>query len=198
MRRQSIAVIGAGHNALVCACYLAKAGHDVTVFESRLAGGRGRQHGGVVARVPGRYLLGDAHPDPQDARRSGSWSCASSGWTTCRWTRGASRPSPTGRALIFYRDLDRTCQSIARISERDAEAYRAFVLKWHDFNQPVFELFSEAPAPGAASAEIARRTAIGQIKSRGQADPAMSGLPLLSRVLGNYGKMLDETFGRPR
>ncbi|HET9492968.1 MAG TPA: FAD-dependent oxidoreductase [Chloroflexia bacterium] len=30
-----IAMVGAGHNALVCACYLARAGHDVTVFERR-------------------------------------------------------------------------------------------------------------------------------------------------------------------
>ena len=33
--RKRIAIIGAGHNALVCACYLAKAGHDVAVFERR-------------------------------------------------------------------------------------------------------------------------------------------------------------------
>jgi hypothetical protein len=36
--RKTIAIIGAGHNALVCACYLAKAGHDVTVFERRVGG----------------------------------------------------------------------------------------------------------------------------------------------------------------
>src|SRR5205823_7742480 len=35
MRRKRIAIVGAGHNALVCACYLARAGHDVTVFERR-------------------------------------------------------------------------------------------------------------------------------------------------------------------
>src|SRR5215213_11984088 len=35
MTRRRIVLIGAGHNALVCACYLAKEGHDVTVFERR-------------------------------------------------------------------------------------------------------------------------------------------------------------------
>ena len=35
-------------------------------------------------------------------------------------------PFPDGSHILFYRDLDRTCQSIAAISERDAEAYRAF------------------------------------------------------------------------
>jgi phytoene dehydrogenase-like protein len=30
-----VAVTGAGHNALVCAAYLAREGHDVAVFERR-------------------------------------------------------------------------------------------------------------------------------------------------------------------
>ena len=34
MATQSIQIIGAGHNGLVCAAYLAKAGHQVTVFEA--------------------------------------------------------------------------------------------------------------------------------------------------------------------
>jgi phytoene dehydrogenase-like protein len=34
-----------------------------------------------------------------------------------------------GRTILTYKDLDRTCQSIAAISPRDAEAYRAFVTK---------------------------------------------------------------------
>ena len=34
-KNKKIAVVGAGHNALVCATYLAKAGFSVDVFESR-------------------------------------------------------------------------------------------------------------------------------------------------------------------
>lgn len=32
---KTIAIIGAGHNALVCACYLARVGHNVTIYERR-------------------------------------------------------------------------------------------------------------------------------------------------------------------
>ncbi|HMO58624.1 MAG TPA: FAD-dependent oxidoreductase, partial [Roseiflexaceae bacterium] len=40
-------------------------------------------------------------------------------------------PLPDGSAAIgFYRDVDRTCESIARISPQDAEAYRRFVEYW--------------------------------------------------------------------
>jgi len=34
-----VAVIGGGHNGLVCACFLAKAGLDVTVFEANATAG---------------------------------------------------------------------------------------------------------------------------------------------------------------
>ncbi|HYP38990.1 MAG TPA: FAD-dependent oxidoreductase [Chloroflexia bacterium] len=51
MKRTRIAMVGAGHNALVCACYLAKAGHDVTVYEQRSRVG-GRQHRRNMRRVP--------------------------------------------------------------------------------------------------------------------------------------------------
>ena len=33
--REGIAIVGAGHNALVCAAYLAREGHDVDVFDRR-------------------------------------------------------------------------------------------------------------------------------------------------------------------
>ena len=33
--RRRVAVTGAGHNALVCAAYLAREGYDVAVFERR-------------------------------------------------------------------------------------------------------------------------------------------------------------------
>jgi phytoene dehydrogenase-like protein len=33
--RKRAPIVGAGHNAPVCACYLAKVGHDVTVYEQR-------------------------------------------------------------------------------------------------------------------------------------------------------------------
>jgi phytoene dehydrogenase-like protein len=33
--RYDVAIVGAGHNGLICGCYLAKAGLKVAVFERR-------------------------------------------------------------------------------------------------------------------------------------------------------------------
>ena len=220
--KKRIAVIGAGHNALVCACYLAKAGQDVTMYErrSRVGGAVNTEemwwepcddhkgNGGNTSPdmtcekcVSHKYLVDTCsvmhiliHKTPVirelELHRFGLEYMQMDPW--------GFAPFPDAPHITFWRDLDRTCQSIARISERDAEAYRAFVRKWHNFNQAVFELFAEAPAPGAAIGKIARRTAIEQIKARGQGDPTMTGLPLLGKVLGSYGRMLDETFVSPQ
>jgi phytoene dehydrogenase-like protein len=197
MSRRRIVVIGAGHNALVCACYLAKAGHDVTVFERRprVGGAVNTEElwpGYQVDTCSVMHILIHKTPVIQELElhRFGLEYMQMDPW--------GFAPFPDGLHLTFWRDLDRTCQSIARISKQDAEAYGAFVRKWHNFNQAVFELFAEAPAPGAAIGKIARRTAIEQIRARGHADPTMTGLPLLGRVLGSYGRLLDETFVSPQ
>jgi phytoene dehydrogenase-like protein len=195
--RKRIAIVGAGHNALVCACYLAKAGHDVTVFERR------PRVGGAVntEEMWGGYHVDTCsvmhvliHKTPiieeLELRRFGLEYMQMDPW--------GFAPFPDGSHLIFYRDLDRTCQSIARLSERDAEAYRRFVTEWDGFNQQVFEAFSAPPKPGALVGGIARRTALEQVRSRGKGNPGMAGLPLLKKVLGSYGKLLDETFTDPR
>src|SRR5438874_2230029 len=197
MRRKRIAIVGAGHNALVCACYLAKAGHDVTVFErrSRVGGAVNTEEiwpGYQVDTCSVMHILIHKTPIIEELglRRFGLEYMQMDPW--------GFAPFPDGSHIVFYRDLDHTCQSIAAISERDAEAYRRFVQQWHHFNKAVFELFSQAPAPGAAIGKIASRTLMDQFRSGGRSDPSMGGLELLRKVLGNYRKMLDETFESPQ
>jgi phytoene dehydrogenase-like protein len=201
-----IAIIGAGHNALVCACYLAREGHDVTLYErrSRVGGAVNTEElwpGYQVDTCSVMHILIHKTPIIEELalHRFGLEYMQMDPW--------GFAPFPDGSHLLFYRDLDRTCQSIARISERDAEAYRQFVLKWQRFNRPIFELFNQSPTPGAAVGKIARRTALDQVRDRSGANPHsalrtpqsdMGGLELLRKVLGNYGKMLDETFTSPQ
>lgn len=196
MRKRKIAIVGAGHNALVCACYLAKEGHNVTVYERR-------------ARVGGAVNTEELWPSYQvdtcsvmhilihktpiieelGLHRFGLEYMQMDPWGFAPFPEWSGAKSSH---IVFYKDLDRTCQSIAAISEGDAERYRAFVTKWHSFNRQVFEMFARSPAPGAMVGGIARQTALAQI--RGIHDPSMTGAELLRKVLGGYDKMLDETF----
>ena len=188
-----IAIIGAGHNALVCACYLAKAGHDVTVYErrSRVGGAVNTEEmwgGYQVDTCSVMHILIHKTPIIEEL------GLRDFGLEYMQMDPWGFAPFPDGSHILFYRDLDKTCQSIAELSPRDAEAYHAFVTRWDGFNRQVFEAFSRAPSPGALVGGIAMRTAKEQIRTRGQADPSMAGLPLLRTVIGNYGRMLDETF----
>ena len=219
--RKRVAIVGAGHNALVCACYLAKAGHDVTVFERRSRPGGAvnteemwwepcEAHRGIGGNstpdmtcescVNHKYLVDTCsvmhiliHKTPVIEELS----LHHFGLEYMQMDPWGFAPFPDGSHILFYKDLDRTCQSIAAISERDAVAYRDFILKWDKFNRQVFELFARSPQPGAFVGTIARRTAWEQVRG-GKADPSMTGFELLRTVLGNYGKMLDETFSSPQ
>src|SRR4051794_21744222 len=157
--KKRIAIVGAGHNALVCACYLARAGHDVTVFERRSRAGGAvnteEMWGGYqVDTCSVMHILIHKTPVIEELR------LAEFGLEYMQMDPWGFAPFPDGSHLRFFKDLDCTCQSIAAISESDAEAYRAFVVKWGKFNEQVFEMFAASPAPGVFIGKIASRTAL--------------------------------------
>lgn len=127
--KYDVVVIGGGHNGLVVAAYLAKAGLKICVIE-----GQDKVGGGTITRevtLPGfkhdlasimqmtlqanplihrdelgllsRYGLKYIFPDPQLAVVFSD-----------------------GSSLIIYRDIKKTCESIAQFSRRDAEIYPHF------------------------------------------------------------------------
>lgn len=127
-----VIVVGAGHNALITAAYLATAGERVLVLEAQNRPGGDtiteeltlpnfqhdscstahtliqanpllRQNELHLDRFGLRYLL----PDPV-----------------------FTVPFPGGESITMYRDLERTVAEIARFSERDALAYRELLADW--------------------------------------------------------------------
>ena len=107
-----VLIVGAGHNALVCAGYLAQAGYKVIMLERRHKVG-----GAVVTEeiVPGFKfdLGGSAHilihhtPIIQDLKLE-QYGLEYIDVDPLFWT-----PFPDGSHITIWRDLDRTCQSIA-------------------------------------------------------------------------------------
>src|SRR5262249_16859571 len=114
-------IIGAGHNGLVTACYLAKAGWKVLVLERRhLVGGAC-----VTEEVfPGYKVSTAAYVNSlfrkqivQDLKP------ASYGLTVLERSPSSFSPFPDGRSLLLGPDADWTHREIAKFSAKDARAY---------------------------------------------------------------------------
>ncbi len=175
-------VIGAGHNGLVCACYLAKAGHKVLVLERRAVVG-----GAVVTEEvwPGYKVdLGSSvhlmiHRTPIVA----DLELARYGLDYIEMDPWASFPLPDGRAICFHRDLGKTCQSIAQVSARDAAAYEDFVQRWLPVSRGVFEAFQKPPTMASFGRHV--------IFARSPGDTTAEALRM---IVSGYGRLLRETF----
>ncbi len=187
-------LIGGGHNGLITACYLAQAGRRVLVCD-----GRTRPGGAVNTEelFPGFRLdtCSTFHIMIHLTPILRELDLGRFGLRYMRHDPVVYAPFPGGRSLVFWRDLDKTCQSIAGWSERDAETYRRFIRQWWHFNQPVFDSFLAPPSPGNLAGLIARQTM--RDKMRGRSDPSMDGMELLRKTLMSYGRLLEETFETP-
>ena len=180
-------VVGAGHNGLVAACYLARAGLDVTVVE------RDTVLGGAVStveRFPG-YHMDRGSSAHIMVRHTGI--VEELDLPACGLEYQDLDPwgfAPFGdEAITFSVDLDRTCASVEAVcGSRDADAYRAFVQDWSARNVRVFEAF-QGPPTGAHLG----RTLWGVGRSTG-----LPGLELSRQFLTTADSLLDEHFDDER
>jgi phytoene dehydrogenase-like protein len=118
-------VIGAGPNGLCVGAYLAKAGQKVLLLDRRLEIGGGLATEQVT--IPGflhnthavYHAMVDYAPVFDDLRLAEDY-----GLRFVKPEVVMSMPLMDGRALSIYADPERTCTSLAKISPKDAEAYR--------------------------------------------------------------------------
>jgi phytoene dehydrogenase-like protein len=124
-----IVVMGAGHNGLVAAAYLAKAGKKVLVLERQSWPG-----GGVVTReinTPGykHDMHSSVHIMIQGNPLITQDELGLMGRFGLKYNYSDVPYASIfhdQQSLITYKDLDRSCQAIAKYSQKDAETYRAF------------------------------------------------------------------------
>src|SRR5581483_3480914 len=122
-QRWDALIVGAGHNGLTCAAYLARAGKRVLVLESR------ERIGGActieepwpgVRMSPCAYLAGLLHPlvieELNLPARGYRWSAA---------TNGLFVPFEDGSSIQLYDDDERCEAELARFSPRDVAGWRA-------------------------------------------------------------------------
>ena len=187
MTRDRVIVVGAGHNGLVAACYLARAGLDVEVVE------RDTVLGGAVStveRFPGYRMDrgSSAHIMVRHTGIAEDLDLTSCGLTYQDLDPWGFAPFSEG-GITFHVDLDRTCASIEGVcGTRDADAYRAFVQDWSARNLKVFDAFQGPPTPLHLG-----RTLWGVGK-----DTGLDGVELSRQFLTSADSLLDEHFDDER
>lgn len=126
-------VVGGGHNTLSAAGYLAKAGYSTPVLEKNDEVG-----GGVVSQqVTAPGFIHDLHATAIFLIRANP--LCSNDELELHKRHGLKINDVTGpyitsvfddgQHLSFYPDVERTCEDIARFSQKDAETYRAMCKK---------------------------------------------------------------------
>lgn len=122
-------VMGGGHNGLLSSIYLAKAGYKVCVLEAldefgggtrsgEIAPGYIADQGGMVHNLISRTPIVREDELELFSKYGLEYKFVDS--LCCSIF-------PNEEHLILYSDLDKTCEQIAKFSERDAETYREFV-----------------------------------------------------------------------
>jgi phytoene dehydrogenase-like protein len=132
-KKYDVLIIGAGHNGLILGNYLAKAGLKVLVIERRLEAGGGLSSEEITVPSFLHNLHSYFHdtinimPPYEDLQMEEF---------NARYYRPpvqAGMILPDGRSLCLYDDLDKTCESIARFSKKDAKMWREIVDNYGPF-----------------------------------------------------------------
>jgi phytoene dehydrogenase-like protein len=120
---RNIVIIGGGHNGLVTAFYLAKAGFKPLVLERR-------------SQVGGAAITEEFHPGFRSSVLAHSaalrpdivrdMQLEQHGLKLIAPDIAVTALSPDGRALVLYRDTEKASQEIAKFSKKDAVAWPAF------------------------------------------------------------------------
>ena len=146
-------IIGGGHNGLVCAGYLSRAGLKVLVLERRPFVG-----GAVVTEelFPGYrfsscsyicHLLQEKVIDDLELRKHG--------FEVYQLEPARFQPYPDGRALLLWDSVEKSQERIARFSRRDAEAFPRWLKFWERAAGLVYPHFLKPPPrPGQLSEEV--------------------------------------------
>jgi phytoene dehydrogenase-like protein len=141
--RRDIVIIGGGHNGLVTAFYLAKAGFKPLVLE------RQTQVGGAAITDefhPGFRCSTLAHSSgPIRSDIVGDMQLEKHGLRVITPETCVTALSPDGRALSLYQDADKSAPAIAAFSQKDAAHYPEFEKSLAKISQVIARALATTP-----------------------------------------------------
>lgn len=126
-----IVVVGGGSNSLTTAAYMAKAGKNVLVVEKNSQCG-----GGAVSKEVAPGFIHDTHASSYSGCYNSPTLQADElglfkheGLKFGHWDAMFTTLFDDRSSLATFKDVDKSCEQIAKFSERDAESYRALATK---------------------------------------------------------------------
>ncbi|MEJ7584797.1 MAG: NAD(P)/FAD-dependent oxidoreductase [Acidimicrobiales bacterium] len=123
-----VVIVGAGHNGLVAACYLAEAGRQVTVLEGLDRPGGGSRTEATIAGLTHRFDLHSvAHNIINLTSIPEELDLAGAGLDYQEMDPFSVAIHADGRRVRFWRSVEATVDSIAQIDAAEAQAYQRFI-----------------------------------------------------------------------
>lgn len=198
MDNYDVIVIGSGHNGLVTACYLAREGYTVCVIERRetLGGAVSTETMFQSEKYPEGFRIDVGSSVHIMIHQTGileELELDQYGLDYIEMDPIMSYPVPEGKGVIhFFKDLDRTLDSISRVAPEDVQNYREFVEFWGRINKGVLKAFMVPPSGKNLVMELAKRQVRdGSMFKRGE---QIGGL---QKILSSYGRVVDDAFESP-
>lgn len=181
-RDYDVIVVGAGHNALVTAAYLAQAGYRIGVFERRVVVG-----GAVTTEeiVPGyRFDLGgSAHILIRLTPIMEELGLERFGLEYLELDPLFFAPFPDGDSFFIHRNADRTAEELECNYPGEGDAYRRFLDDWRPFARLMKDAFLNTPSPFELGKRFLFNRTFGRDWRRA-----------LRTILRPYGDVVDEYF----
>lgn len=145
--RFDIVVAGAGHNSLITAAYLAKAGLSCLILEARPEVGGNTMTEELT--LPG-FLHDTCSTTHAIFMQSPIWSnrelpLAEYGLEYIQADPVSHVVFPDGTYVTQWMDIDHTCEEIAKFSRKDAATYRTMISEWRSVS-PIFNRIRYTPA----------------------------------------------------
>lgn len=148
METYDVVIIGAGHNGLVCAAYLLKAGYKVLLLEGRsLPGGGCTTEELLPDEAPGfkfnpcamNHLFIFLGPVIQELElhKYGLEYLVCDPVVFC--------PHPDGKYFLAHKSVEATCAEIGHYSQRDAQKYAEYIDFWERFVKAITPFFNAPP-----------------------------------------------------